>query len=224
MTGNNRLAAMLISFFFLSLAFILSSSAEPIKENVPPKSILLDNPSWTILIVTVDTTSKQNADLSKGGFFVNEVLRGKLKKDYVQLIWRLPNIKHRGLQAGDKLIAFVLPNRDMRTKDIDAEVTEVYKFSNANRETVLENMALPERKAAIQLPLLLIILFIPIFLKLQKRPHNFSIVLILLQFVAYFIYESGISIHSNIRIDLLLVYPALISSLVIFLTKRKPTQ
>lgn len=157
------------------------------------------------------------------GFFINEVLRGQLKKNYVQLIWRLPNIKPRGLQAGDKLIVFVLPNRDMRSKGIDAEVTEVYKFFNANRETVLANMAPPERKASIQLPFLLMILFIPIFLKLQKRPHNFSIVLILLQFVIYFTYESGISKHSSIRIDLLLVFPALISSLVIFLAKRKPT-
>lgn len=60
---------MLLSLFFISLAFVLSSSAEPINEDVPPKSILLDNPSWTILIVTVDTTSKQNADLSKGVFY-----------------------------------------------------------------------------------------------------------------------------------------------------------
>ena len=55
MTWNNRLAVMLISLFIISLALVLPSSAEPIKENVPPKSFLLDDPSWKILVVTVDS-------------------------------------------------------------------------------------------------------------------------------------------------------------------------
>jgi len=227
MTGNNRLAIFITSFFLVSLTFVLPSSAEPVKEHLPPKSILLADPSWSILVVTVDTSSTQNADISKGGFFVNEVLRGNQKKDYVRLMWRLPNIKPRGLQPGDKLIAFVLLRRDTLNKDIDAEATEVYKFSDSNRQTVLNNMAPPERKASIQLPLLLMILSIPIILKIIKRHGIFPIVLLCLQFVIYSIYESGISKYSNIRIDLLLVYPALLASIVILLTgraKQKPTQ
>jgi hypothetical protein len=95
-------------------------------------------------------------------------------------MWRLPNIKPRGLQPGDKLIAFVLLRRDTVNKDIDAEVTEVYKLSDSNRQTVLNNMASPERKASIQLPLLLLILFIPIILKILKHHEIFSVVLLLL--------------------------------------------
>jgi hypothetical protein len=224
MTGNNRTTLMLLAFFFISLALVLSASAEPIEENVPPKSFLLDNPSWAIVVVTVDAPSKQNPDFTKKGFFVNEVLRGKLKKDYVHLRWQLGGSKPRSLQAGDKLILFVLPNRDKSIKDIDAEITEVYKFSNANRETILNNMAPPERNSSIQLPLFLMILSIPIILKIIKRHGILSIVLICLQFISYSIYESGISRHSNIRIDLLLVYPALLSSIVILLSGRAKQQ
>ena len=227
MNGHNRLIAMLISLIFISIALVLPSSAEPIEENVPPKSLLLDDPSWTILVVTVDAPSKQNPDFTKKGFFVNEVLRGKLKKDYVHLRWQLGGSKPRSLQAGDKLILFVLPNRDKAIKDIDAEITEVYKFSKANRETILNNMAPPERTSPIQLLLFLIVLSIPIILKIIKRHGIPSIVLICMQFISYSIYESGISRHSNIRIDLLLVYPALLASIVILLSGRamqKPEQ
>jgi len=225
---ENRLAVLILSFFIFSLTLVLSSHAEPIKEHLPPKSMLLDDPSWTIVVVTVEKAQEQNTDLSKGSFFVDEVLRGRLKKDYVQLMWRPPNIKPRGLQAGDKLIVFVLPNRDKLHSNIDAEVTEVYKFSNASRETVLANMAPPERTAPIQLPLLLMVLLTPIVLVLfGKSRSRMSFFLLILQFISYFIYESGISIYSNIRIDLLLVYPALLASIIIVLShaaKRRTSQ
>ena len=225
MTGINRIAVLLIFFFFLNLTLVFSSIAGEVLQQLLPDQSLLDDPHMSILVVTVDKPLMQNLDSAKGGFFVDEVLRGNVKDNYIYLKWQIP--KPKGLQEGDKLIviAYVIPKTKKETfKETEAEVAGVYKYSNANRETVLKNMAPPERKASIQLPLLLMIFIIPIFLKLQKRHHNVSIVLILLQFVAYFIYESGISKYSNIRVDLLLVYPALISSFVIFLTKRKPTQ
>ncbi len=222
MTGINRIAVLLISIFFFNLTLVFSSIAGEVLQQLPQDQPLLDNPHMSILVVTVD---KPRIGGFFVDFFVDEVLRGDVKDNYMYLKWQIP--KPKDLQEGDKLIviAYVSPKTKKESyKETEADVAGVYKFSNANRETVLKNMAPLERTGIYPTSLFLMILFIPIFLKVQKRPHNFSIVLILLQFVVYFIYESGISKYSNIRIDLLLVYPALISSLVIFLTKRKPTQ
>lgn len=194
-----------------------------------------------------DNTTNENPP--KGRFLVEEVLRGKIKNKTINLIWRAPNrpYDHEGVakdsnttpfdwysrplkkewykapligpKEGEKLIVFTLEKKDLVS--IDAEVVEVYKFSESNRNTVLDNMAPPERKASIQIPLFLIILVIPmisIILYIAPFAQNKNILVIMIlsfvQFAIYRIYESGISIYSNIRIDLLLIYPALLASVV----------
>jgi len=65
-----------------------------------------------------------------------------------------------------------------------------------------------------------------VFLILKLRVV--SLVLSGLAFVSYGYYEYGVSPYANIRIDLLIIYPLLLLSLVIFITsavlmlKRKP--
>jgi len=115
--------------------------------------------------------------------------------------------------------------------DISAEVVEVYRFTPENRERVLSNMAPEERSGAIQLPLFYVILVIPciclvlLMLSCLKRFRSrrktiwlLAVFLSVVDFAVYAYYDSGISIWTNIRIDLLLVYPALILNSAILIT------
>ena len=87
-----------------------------------------------------------------------------------------------------------------------------------------------QRDNAIQMPVLVVTIFLPliaaVFLILKLRVV--SLVLSGLAFVSYGYYEYGVSPYANIRIDLLIIYPLLLLSLVIFITsavlmlKRKP--
>lgn len=210
----------------------------------------------TVDKINNDNTTNENPP--KGRFSVDEVLRGKIKNKNLNLIWRAPDRPYDheewtkesntkpfewyrrplkkewyktpliGPKEGEKLIVFTLEKKDLG--NIDAEVVEVYKFSDTNRRTVLENMVSPERKASVQIPLFLTILVIPIIsliLYITSSAHYFTnkaifyfliMSLSFMQFAIYPIYESGISIHSNIRIDLLLIYPALLSTIVILIS------
>lgn len=253
------LAILLFASTFIIPLIVFSSTATGIIEHLPSNLDLLNNPHWDILVVTADkiyNDNTTNENPPRGRFLVEEVLRGKIKNKTINLIWRAPDrpYDHEGVtkdttpfdwyirplkkewyktpligpKEGEKLIVFTLEKRDLA--EIDAEVIEVYKFSETNRKTVLENMAPPERDASVQIPLLLIILVIPVISLIlyisssaqyftNKGVFYFLIMLLsFVQFAIYPIYESGISIHSNIRIDLLLVYPALLTSVIILIS------
>jgi hypothetical protein len=55
MTGINRIAVLLISFFFFSLTIVLFSSAGEVIEQLPPDEYLLDDPHMSILDIMVDS-------------------------------------------------------------------------------------------------------------------------------------------------------------------------
>ncbi len=128
----------------------------------------------------------------------------------------------------DKLIVFSI-NRD------DGAVTlqggAVYRYSAENREAVINHMAPAERPLYIQGPIALLILALPIigFIAFWRRNHNtdqqngvkrLDVLIIAIPMVAialYVYYESGISVYSNIRMDLLIIWPALIATFSLWL-------
>jgi hypothetical protein len=81
--------------------------------------------------------------------------------------------------------------------------------------TMLQSLASegPDRGGSVQLPLFVSVLLAPALAYLVRRRVRWlpSLVLVL-QLVAYVAYETGISINTNIRVDLLLIYPAVLTT------------
>lgn len=146
--------------------------------------------------------------------------------------WVPPRIKPEWHQRplappipGDRMIVFAAGVAEF--KSIWAQAA--FRFSPGNRDFALQHMAPPERGAAIQTPAFLLILLAPIacvVLHLRLRSPRVGargklrlrlalwLALVLVPGV-YAFYESGISIHSNIRVDLLLLWPAIALTLLI---------
>jgi hypothetical protein len=81
----------------------------------------------------------------------------------------------------------------------------------------------PDRSAAIQAPLALLVLGGPLLsYLLRARRERLRWPLLAVQLGGYVLYETGISIDTNIRIDLLLLYPAILLNAWILLRTPRP--
>jgi hypothetical protein len=82
----------------------------------------------------------------------------------------------------------------------------------------------PDRSAAIQAPLALLVLGGPLLsYLLRARRERLCLPLLVTQIGCYVLYETGISIDTNIRVDLLLIYPAiLVNAWFLFRTAPPP--
>lgn len=131
-----------------------------------------------------------------------------------------------GPKVGDRLIVFKVGEQSGGSFWIQYS----YRFSDLDRELVLREMAPPERKDWTQLAAFLAILACPFlslacFLRLRapsgapsrRRMYQAAILLLpLLSLATYGYYESGISLYSNIRTDVLLLWPALALSFALW--------
>ncbi len=156
--------------------------------------------------------------------FQNTIRPNEWYERHGQEDWNLATPK-----LGDKLIVIFLKDQDLLNDPV--KLVGIYMFSEKNKNAVLENMAPAERGAAIQIPLFLAILLNPIICfcvymssrtksltRREKKTRRLIIVwLTLLQFATYIFYESGISMWTNIRVDFLVVGPALLASIVIII-------
>ena len=68
----------------------------------------------------------------------------------------------------------------------------------------------PDRGNAVQVPLVLMVLGAPAVAYVLRRRRGPLTALLVVQLGLYVLYETGISIHTNIRSDLLLLYPAIL--------------
>ncbi len=145
----------------------------------------------------------------------NKPMKEWLEKGYV------------GPSVGDKLIIFVYTTREALRKTGTLFIQgPIYRYTEENRFRVTEQMALPERTVWIQLPLFFVILLLPvasiIFSAISRKKNinkvrkqnlkAISLLLPLLSIILYIYYESGISSYSDIRIDLLIIWPAMIAN------------
>jgi len=82
----------------------------------------------------------------------------------------------------------------------------------------------PDRNVAIQAPLALLVLGSPLVsYLLRARRERLRWPLLVAQLGCYVLYEAGISIETNIRIDVFLLYPAiLLNAWILFRTPRPP--
>ena len=98
----------------------------------------------------------------------------------------------------------------------------VYRATADNLDVARLHMAPAERAGWLQLPLFLVIVTAPvagIVLAVRGRRRRGLYGLALAAAGAYAVYESGISSYTNIRVDLLVVFPALVvMALVVIVT------
>jgi hypothetical protein len=125
----------------------------------------------------------------------------------------------RGPGSGERLIVFYADEE----ADGSVTVQSAYSATDENIRRAAANLAAPERSGWIQAPVALVVLASPlaclvllVFSLLQRFPdglrRRFAAAVVPippLALLLYLFYESGISTYSNIRIDLLLIYPAL---------------
>lgn len=268
LSGNEEKGCGFVLLLYVFLILLMqptpcSSASIGGFELFPENEMYLDNPYWSIAVVTVDQVISKGL-VEEGRLMVDEVLRGKKVEVIHRAYWSIPPSQNldqilrawendpnrkanewyqRGVQkslhagplktpeVGDRLIVVFLRDCDV-IKD-PVKLVSIYKFSDNNRMVVLKNMAPGERGGFVQYLLLFLILIIPAFIfiakcgkssqvyflsrKITKRCLIFF--LFIFQFCIYAFYECGISFYTNIRIDLFLVWPALLVSVVLVLAE-----
>jgi hypothetical protein len=238
----DRLARTL-SGLILLLTAVRPAEAAAILERLPPTEPLLKNPYFDILIVAITETAPGHAthrDPPRARMTVEEVLRGRVAlgpraaqweapmrgDDYVREpnggIRMKPEWYERPLPPpgeGERVIVFgnAVPSHPYRVLG-----WAVYRASADNLAVARRHMAPAERAGWLQLPLFLVIVAAPvasIVLAVRRRRRRWIYALALMAAGAYAVYESGISTYTNIRVDLLLIFPALgLMALVVIVT------
>jgi len=231
---------LVVTLLLSSTSVVFSSEVLP---EIYPDTYSLDNPLMYIFVATVDQIipnpdKKSGPEDSAGSLNVTEVIRGhnievgkisarwNLKDNPITVARNQPPQNPRPLRVEDKVIVFSwLDDNGV------AIVNYFYEYTAENKKRVLAHMAPAEWAPNIKLLLFLLILIFPIlglitlvlFYTLKRdsrrmRPlYLFSIVAPILTLIAYFIYEMGISTYSNIRIDLLIIWPVVGGSFILWL-------
>ena len=211
---------------------------------VADKESLLKNPAYDILVVTVlsvEPTGTTNANPPKVELSVEEVLRGEDRGATVMVTGQAP-VFHEdtkdpggvteawkvrplaGPEVAAKLIVFSIGP----TEAAGVQAWSVYRFSPQNRAVVLEHAA-TERSGRIQIPLFFLLLALPVMIvilfvrassakispRAQRRLRQVIFALAVLTLGLYVFYEFGISVYSNIRVDLIVVWPAVGAAMVV---------
>ena len=130
--------------------------------------------------------------------------------------------------AGPKVAAKLIVFSIGPTEAAGVQASSVYRFSPQNRAVVLEHAA-TERGGRIQIPLFFMLLVLPVVIvilfvlalsekisqRAQRGLRQAVFALAVLTLGLYVFYESGISVYSNIRVDLIVVWPAVGAAMVV---------
>jgi hypothetical protein len=77
---------------------------------------------------------------------------------------------------------------------------------------------------SIQIPLFLIVMLIPLLSLLMRRRAKALLFLLVAQILVYLLYETGVSVDTNIRFDIPLVVIAIIWNLIIVARPGAPNE
>jgi hypothetical protein len=230
--GNVRLVSAGRALALLVLAPALAFAA--VEERLSADHPLLRNPHfdiWIVSVVEVRDEGATNASPPTVRVIIEDILRGSGRRGPAAAVWRgatragdfgpaapgeasraKPEWKTRPLPGPaprDRLIVF---GRRVQDGSLGVESWAVFRDTPQNRETARRAMAPPERSGWVQGPVALALLAAPVaaLLLLRRGRHRrWNYVLAPAAAALYAFYESGISLYTNIRVDLLLIYPAL---------------
>jgi hypothetical protein len=208
--------------------------AAAVEERLPADHPLLRNPHfdiWVVSIVDVRAEGATNANPPTARVVVEDVLRGGGPRGPATAVWRgatraadfepaepgragqlKPEWKTRPLPGPtprDRLIVF---GRRVQDGSLGVESWAVFRDTLENRQMARRAMAPAERSGWVQGPVALALLAAPVVALLllrRGRRRRWNYVLAPAAAGLYAFYESGISLYTNIRVDLLLIYPAL---------------
>jgi len=222
MSRHVAIKCAFLSLFFL--AWIRPPGPSLITENTYYARSLIENPQFTVLVVEVlraDVVEGTNAAPPEGKFRVVKVLRGRnvRRGDYLyKVILHKPNTEDaavwgsqpaHGPAPGDKLIVFAgVGSQSVAEGGVIALQGPMIRDIPRLRDQVTGKLVYDSE---LQFPLFLLVLAAP-FLGFVRRIGWLSIPL---AFGAYAVYERLMSPYYDIRIDLLLIWPALIASVVV---------
>lgn len=211
-----------------------------LKENLPVKADELRNPHYDIVVARVveirDGEGATNERPPTVLLQIREVLRGDVKPGAYDAVWQGamrvsdridPEDYRSGVRpewhecplntppAGTDIIAFVRAAEEGSSRLLIKE-TKVYRSTNHNRSIVSRNSAPAERQGKAQRLIFFALVAFPVagIVLIFTRLKGVGILLSVSVFPLYVYYESGISIYSNIRLDRLLVWPALVLALI----------
>jgi hypothetical protein len=203
---------------------------------------LLGNPHFDVLVVTVVEMRDEgatNAAPPRGRVRVEQTLRGRPRRGEAAAVWQ-PPVRHADLEpapsgrpapsrptaewqrrplaapgAGERVLVFALPADDGVLR---VQSWAVYRATPENVATARRHMAPAERSWWLQGPIAVVLLALPVagIVGLVRR-RRWTYALPLAAGALYAYYESGISIYSNIRVDLLLLWPALGATVLVAL-------
>jgi hypothetical protein len=204
---------------------------------VPANPPFLMNPHFDIYVVRVTVLRSgyaTNSDPPTGQVEIEETLRGRV--DPGRYSFRIAGpVRHSDLTPqgtmteewydasleppvlGSRLIVFGM--YDKHTDTLALQDLRI-EYNVTNRRIVLERMAPAERIWWMQLPLALLVCCMPIISLLRwRQEHIWRIPAIMSggALLLYAFYESGISSYSDIRVDLLLVGPAVLVNAALLL-------
>ena len=211
---------------------------------VAEKESLLRNPAYDILVVTVlavETANATNGNPPRVELRVEEVLRGEDRGPTVMVAWQAP-VFHEDVKdpggvteawkarplAGPEIAAKLIVFSIGPAEAAGVQAWSVYRFSPQNRALVLEHAA-TERSGRIQIPVFFLLLALPVVIvilfvrassakispRARRRLRQAVSALAVLTLGLYVFYESGISVYSNIRVDLIVVWPAVGTAIVV---------
>ncbi len=234
----------LLCLAFMVLAGAPAHAWEIRETLVPEKAYPLRNPAYDILVVTVLAVEPKvatNGNPPLVDLRIDEFLRGSDRGPTIRVKWYEPifhedskegggvteSWKERavsGPPVGAKLIVFAAGKGEYE----GIATGSVYRFSPQNRALILEHAA-TERSAQIQIPVFFLLLALPVVITIlfirglsgKFAPADLSRVrltnpaLAVLTLGLYIFYETGISSYSNIRIDLIVVLPAVGIAIVV---------
>ena len=194
----------------------------------------LEDPTWGIWVVTVRDVSEGQVDVDplKLQLHVDEVLRSVREQvDDVVVIWKPIDLDAyrlkrpiTGPKIGDRLIIFAIAAEN---DPAYFHNNFVYRFSAENRKTVLDNMVQGEAAnisvfwLIMALSFVSLIAFIVRILKSKSQVTatilgTFVMLVPVINWALYDFYKSGLDYHYNIRIDLVILWLALIASLLLW--------
>ncbi len=211
---------------------------------VAEQESLLRNPAYDILVVTVlavEAAGATNGNPPRVELRVEEVLRGEDRGPTVMVTWQAP-VFHEDVKAsggfteawkarplaGPEIAAKLIVFSIGPAEAAGVQAWSVYRFSPQNRAVVLEHAA-TERSGRIQIPVFFLLLALPVVIvilfvrassanispRAQRRHRRAVSALAVLTLGLYVFYESGISAYSNIRVDLIVVWPAVGAAIVV---------
>jgi hypothetical protein len=222
MSRHAALTCAFLSLFFI--AWIRPPGPSLITDNTYYAQSLMENPQFTVLAVEVlqaEIVEGTNAAPPEGKFRVVKVLRGPNVKrgDYLyKVILHKPNTEDaavwgpqpaHGPVPGDKLIVFAgVGSQPVAEGGVIALQGPMIRDVPRLRDQVVDQLVYDSK---LMFPLFLLILASPI-LGFVRRIRWLSIPV---AFWAYSVYERLMSPAYDIRIDLLLIWPALLASVLV---------